>query len=1709
MHVDAKKIIKILTAIVLTPIVVFIILAVLLYVPPVQNWAAHKVAAYASEQTGDTITIGHVGLSFPLDLELSEFKMLHPNDSLENVTDTICNVKSLVTSIQFMPLLKGQVNVDELTFKDLSLNTDGMIGDLRIKGRLDRLHLHSHGINLKGDSANVDFAEIGKGWLDIALGDTVPPDTTSKTLWKINIGKASISETDFRLHMPGDTMSVNAGLHWVVANNVRLLLKDNKYTAETFDWHNGSLRYDMNYQPHVKSGFDSNHMSFSDVNLGIDSFEYSKSGLLMKVRAANFREKSGLDVDGLQGPVLLDNKQLRLDDFALRMPSTDIKGKFWMDLNAFADEAPGKMFANVKGQLGINDLRAFLTSVPKKYLSALPKEPLTLSGRVYGNMNRLNFRNLTLGFPSAFTLSGNGYVTNLMNTKHLTFSSKMSLATRNMSFLKRLLPPATSKSFKICSGLVASGYVHVTPARYEANIKARYKQGNLKVRGLYDSKEEKYLVDGTVRSFNVGDFLPSMKIGVVSGKVYAKGIGFDFLKGKANAVAQADISRLRYGNYILDGVKVNARVNRGNINASFNSRNSMLSGNGVIRGQLRQGLANVRVTGNIASANLRTLGAVDKNWLVTVRPEVVIKSDLKNNHHLSGYLHNLHLREHKRGKTSQLLAGDLFINGGLKGKKLAGHVKGNVNNADLMALGIVDKPYYITTDADLDIASDMKKRHSVSGDISGLKMTELINGQRVPLVDANLNVNANIGPKVTNGNINGKIDYADLYQLGVTDKPFTTSFSTNMAFKSDFDENYFLDGKVVDLLVTDKEGQYSPGNMNIGLSMSKDTTHVDVCGGDFVLQADAAGSYKTIIKSLNKITKEINAQITNKSIDQPVLMAMLPNAHILLRSGNDNILADILGKNGYKFKSTDIDVMSSAVSGLNGTVNIDSLVYNDSITVDKMNVALKTENNQLKYNVALENNADNSYPYKGYVDGTFFEKGIVANATIKDSKDKTALDMGLSAAMHGEGIKLSVLSQHSIIGYKDFEVNDSNYVYIGQDRRVSADMRLIAADGAAAQIYTDDEDTTSLQNITLSMNNFELGKLLTVLPFAPNISGVLNGDYHVVQTTKDLTVSSDMTVDNMTYEDCKMGNVGVNLVYMPQDDGSHYIDAIISQNSKDVGQLTGTYESNGNGKLDANLSLNKFPLSFINGFVPDKIIGLDGYGQGALSIKGPLDDLDINGKVYLDSSNVYSEPYGIKMRFADEPITIENSKLLFDDFEMYANNDQPLRINGYLDFRNPNNMYLDARMMAQNFEIIDAQENPRSTIYGKAFINFIGGMRGYLSNLRMGGRLDLLGNTDMTYVMRDTPLSTDDQTDQLVQFTNFNDSTPDVVVRPTITGFQMDLSVGIDEQAHVVCALNQQHTNYIDLIGGGDLTLHYDPTNDMTLNGRYTLNSGQMKYSLDMIPLRTFNIQEGSYIEFTGEPTNPTLSITATENVKANYSNSGGNDRMVDFTAGVKLTNTLSKPTVEFIVDAPDDTEAQSELNTKSTEERGKIAVTLLASGMYISDGKGGNYAMSGALASFMQNQINSVTGRALSTMGLDISANMESSTDASGGLHTDYTFNFSKRLWNNRLKISMGGRVSTGASGNDENGAYFDNFSLEYRLNQNETQYLKLYYDRQAYDWLEGEISEFGAGFMWRRKLQHFKDIFRFKSNKQELPLPTPSQRLDTLIRFNSNEKK
>ena len=797
-----------------------------------------------------------------------------------------------------------------------------------------------------------------------------------------------------------------------------------------------------------------------------------------------------------------------------------------------------------------------------------------------------------------------------------------------------------------------------------------------------------------------------------------------------------------------------------------------------------------------------------------------------------------------------------------------------------------------------------------------------------------------------------------------------------------------------------------------------------------------------------------------------------------------------------------LDVNTSPVTGINGQSYLYSLVY-DSTRIDTIRLNLTQKGDRLTYQGQVRNNKRNpQFIFNALIDGTVHQHGALVGLRFFDQHDKMGLRLGVTAEMESDGIRFKLLPERPTIGYKEFNLNKDNFLFMGRNKRLQAKVDLIADDKTGIKLYTENQDSTMLQDITLSVNSFDLGELTSVIPYLPRITGKLNGDYHILQDkNENISVASDMAVRQMTYEGSPIGNISTELVYLMKEDDTHAVEARLMLDDEEFGLLSGIYKSQGEGFIDANFTMTRLPLSLVNGFVPDQLVGLEGYGEGSVTIRGTTSHPEVNGEMYVDSAYLVSIPYGIRMRFDNDPVRIVGSKLLLENFGLYSSNNDLLNLMGNIDFSDTEHIMMDMRMRANNFLLINSKRQAKSVAWGKAYVNFMSRMQGPLEALNMRGRLDVLGSTDMTYMLLDSPLSTDNRLEELVKFTDFSDSTTTVVTRPAPSGLNVDLTINVSQGAHVVCDLNVDESNYVDLMGGGDLRMKYN-AEGIHLTGRYTLSSGEMKYSLPVIPLKTFTVKEGSYVEFTGDPMNPKLNITATERTKANVTNEGGGTRSVLFDCGVIITKTLNDMGLEFIIDAPEDQTVSGELTTMSKEERGKMAVAMLTTGMYLADTNTSAFSMNSALSSFLQSEINTIAGSALKT--LDLSLGIDNTTDASGAMHTDYSFKFAKRFFNNRLRIELGGKVSSGANDamGGQNQSFFDNVTMEYRLNQDATKNLKLFYNQNVYDWLEGYTGEYGIGFVWRRKLNSLKDVFSFWKKEQPMLMPRTTTPRDTIRR-------
>ena len=208
----------------------------------------------------------------------------------------------------------------------------------------------------------------------------------------------------------------------------------------------------------------------------------------------------------------------------------------------------------------------------------------------------------------------------------------------------------------------------------------------------------------------------------------------------------------------------------------------------------------------------------------------------------------------------------------------------------------------------------------------------------------------------------------------------------------------------------------------------------------------------------------------------------------------------------------------------------------------------------------------------------------------------------------------------------------------------------------------------------------------------------------------------------------------------------------------------------GKDSLEVNTELDHFPLRVANVFVPDQMVTLSGDLDGNLKITGSTEQPLINGELSLDSVAVLSRQYGARFMFDNRPVQINNNRLLFDKFAIYTTSKNPFTIDGYVDFRDMSRPMANLNMLAQNYTLLDAKRTRESLVYGKVFADFRATVKGPLDGLNMRGNISLLGNTDVSYILTDSPLTVQDRLGSLVTFTSFSDTT--TVVRqevPTVS----------------------------------------------------------------------------------------------------------------------------------------------------------------------------------------------------------------------------------------------------------------------------------------------------------------------------------------------------
>lgn len=959
------------------------------------------------------------------------------------------------------------------------------------------------------------------------------------------------------------------------------------------------------------------------------------------------------------------------------------------------------------------------------------------------------------------------------------------------------------------------------------------------------------------------------------------------------------------------------------------------------------------------------------------------------------------------------------------------------------------------------------------------------------IIDLNANINAGITPQKIEAELDTEMKRFDLYEMGVAANRLKLSSKFNASMSTDMDKRHSLKASVNNIRIITPQKTIPTKDLNFGVTMAEDSLRSYINSGDMTMLFRTTSGIDKVIESFSNISELITKQWEEREIDLDSIKSLLPQMELGLFARNDNPFANLLETKNIRFNRLYTKFSTSPEDGFNGSAYLYNL-RTDSLQLDTIYFNSKQDSAQIMLDGGvIANRTKTQEAFDISLNGNI--KGSDAEIMVQydNEKKETGALLGIRSVLRKEGISIHVIPENPILVYRNFNLNKDNYLYFSEEGRIHADISLFDDNRTGLRIYST-PDSTVTQDITVAINNLNIGEFKRIIPYMPDIDGDINAEAHYVSDINNTPMASvEAGINRLAYYKQPLGDWNLSAAYLPKEDGAHHIDGFLTRNDETIAEISGSYLSaenvNVTDKIDANLKLMHFPLRIANAFVPKEVAGIHGYIDSDIRLNGSSSKPEINGNIKMDSVNIYVPMASMNLRFEDKPISIKDNKLVFNKYSIFSKGKNPYVIDGNVDFSDMGNMYMDLRMTARNFELFNGKKNKESLIYGKMYIDLNTTIKGTTNNISVKGNANILGNSDFTYVLKDSPLTVEDRLSETVTFVNFNDTTTirkRIIDNIPVFGIDMLMNLHIDQAVQCKVDINENGSNYMHVEGGGDLAFQYTPDGNMLLNGRYSLMSGEMKYEIPIISAKTFRIKEGSYIEWTGNIMNPNLNINAYERVRSSVTQENQSPRMVNFDVGVSITNRLENLGFAFTLEAPEDGSMQNELAAMSASQKNKAAITMLATGMYISENSTGKLDANNALNSYLQGQVNKIAGNVAKNT-LDINLGMETTNATeTGDTRTDYNFQFAKRFWNNRFRIVIGGKISTGSAAvRDE--SFIDNISIEYRLDNSGTRYIQLFHDKKYANILEGEVTETGAGIILRKKVSRIGELFIFKRNK------------------------
>ncbi len=930
----------------------------------------------------------------------------------------------------------------------------------------------------------------------------------------------------------------------------------------------------------------------------------------------------------------------------------------------------------------------------------------------------------------------------------------------------------------------------------------------------------------------------------------------------------------------------------------------------------------------------------------------------------------------------------------------------------------------------------------------------------------------------------------DLYTLQLSPEPAQLSlYITGDADINTVEKSLSAHLDLRNLLYEHQTGEISLSDVKASFEASDSLTQVSLINRDLNTNAFFLCNVDTLVNRVGSISGILFDQIKAMKLSPDTIQKTLPRFEMILSAGADNLINDVLADSKMSIESLRLIVANDSSMSLMGkcvglqtqVVALDTIGMRLTQKADKLQLAVKADNRpgtmdnfaHLRFDALINNNR------------------VSLRGTLRNIQGDTGFDIGTMLSARDSIVTLQLFPRTPVIGYKKWTINSDNFIsYDVRKRHIDANLEMHSTVAPSElKLFTVHSDEVESDDLVLQLKDIALTDWIVINPWAPPIEGTLSADLQFMwDGGQNIDGTGDITLADFKYNRQRVGTLRTDINVATNTQGMVKADMDLVVDEEQVLTLRGVLNDSTaiDSPFNLDLELISFPLSIANPFMPPNMANLSGTLNGQMSVSGDMDRPLLNG--YIDFGNTAFLLYmtNTSYKFSDVKIPVINNLITFSDFGIFGANDNPLTINGTVDASSLIDPKIDLKFKAKDMMLVNSSRAAKNAeIFGKAYMDLDATAKGNMRFMAVNANLTVLSGTNVTYVMTDVNSAIQTtQNGDMVHFVNFQNPTAVAEadsVNDSSLLLLLEANLTIQNATTINVNLSSTSRDKVQIMPEGSLTFSMTPLSDPRLTGRININEGMARYTIPVIGQeKSFTIDQGSYIAFNGDLLNPVLNLHATDEVKTNVTSSG-NARLVNFDILLGVTGTLEQMDVKFDLETQDDITVANELQTMSAEQRANQAMNLLLYNVYTGPGTKATANLgANPLFSFLESQVNNWAAENIK--GVDLSFGIDQYNQTTNGTTSStmsYSYQVSKTLFNDRMKIVVGGNYTTDSNA-DENLSenLVNDIAFEYYLNKQRTMLLKLFRHTGYESILEGEITKTGVGFVYRRKVNRLVQL-------------------------------